>query len=224
VAVTTSAESHVVVPAPRPWGGLWRVLGLLALVAVAAAVGAIVARTHEPDRAPAAAVSTKTNAPAAPDHAAGGPPAVAPQAGEAADADDATEATDTGSEPRAAANGTTTDASGDGAASDDATAEPGTGSAEPVAAPTPSPRPTGSRKPSDASIKKKLAREIQRRCGAGAAGARVVIEGIVTAEGRVTGARVLDVSGEARSCIKGLVEAQRFPPGELRTLDLTVTL
>lgn len=212
VLVTSSSGPIVVVPAPRPWSGLWRVLGLLGLVAVAAAVGAIVARTQEPTGEPTTPTPSKAGDPVTDEPAAGRPTADPPTV--------EPEPTPT-PEP-----GTTTDTAAGpdgGATGDDPSAETSSLGTEPVAPPSP-PRPTGARKPSDARIKKKLAREIQRRCGAGAAGDRAVIEGIITAEGRVTGARVLEVSGEARSCIKGLVEAQRFPPGELRTLDLTVTL
>jgi serine/threonine protein kinase len=200
------------VPAARPWGGLVRVLGLLVLVGVAAAVGAIMARSPE------------TPAPVAEAGLARAPVAVEPEAEPVVEKAEPVEPVVEKAEP-VAAGASTGDASRDGATTgmDGPPDEGTTGAAAEPPATLPSTRSVA-RKPTDARIKKKLARALQRACGAGSAGYRVAIEGFITAEGRVTGTRVLDAPGDTRDCLERVVEAQRFPPGELRTLDLAVTL
>jgi hypothetical protein len=230
-------------PAPerlRRWSGLVRVLGLVALVTVAAAVGALVART-QPESSP-----PTTGLAAAPDGVIAKDPAQGParsdvvvsNAGEGDDAGEGDEAGKGAAVPVGASAGdadaTPTSNAADGAdssttddtttpASDDTTtpaSDDGDAGADP---PTPTPRGT-SRKPTDASVKKKLVRELRRACGAEASGYRVTIEGIITPEGRITGARAHEAPGDARRCIERVVEAQRFPLGEMRTLDLAFTL
>ena len=216
-------------PPTRNWGGLVRMLGLLGLVALAAAVGALVARQQGPAAPTPDAVVTRDAEPTEPVAGVEAQPrapaaagAVAAEAGPApagasngdvglAAADD-TGASTTSEPPAADTDATTTS---EPPPDDATTGDPGARSSTPS-------RPS-TRRPTDARVKKKLARELQRACGAGSAGYRVTIEGIITAEGRVTGVRVLD-AGDARGCIERLVEAQRFPTGELRTLDLSLTL
>jgi hypothetical protein len=223
-------------PAARRWSGVVCVLGLVGLVTVAAAVGAIVARTQPEPVAPTPGITAAREGEAVaskgPREVSESTPVGAATAGIGEGKGEVGEASPTQAAVSAGDASPTQAAVSAGDASP-TQAGVSAGDAEPLplddttgdAPPDPAPAPRGStRKPTDASAKKKLARELRRACGAGATGYRVKIEGLITAEGRITGARALEVPGDVRSCIERVVEAQRFPPGELRTLDLAVTL
>ncbi|MCH9680985.1 MAG: hypothetical protein K0V04_06100, partial [Deltaproteobacteria bacterium] len=213
-------------PSRRGW--VLQAIGLAALVAVAAAVGALMARPSG-GAAVAKQAPVAVPPPAQPARladvgalAAGEPSAVQAPASDGSSG---------GGSTTGGVEATSTDGAGGSTAGSDSGSDGGseTGAAAVVNIPTtpPPPRrgaPTPRRKKTDAAVKKKLRREIQRHCVDEVSGYRTKIEGFIGEGGRVTGVRIIDGPSAARGCIKGLVEARRFPPGELRNLDLTVTL
>ncbi len=222
-------------PRSRKGGWLMQAAGLAALVAVAAAVGALVARSGGGTTSIAEGVAPlEARSPGSAERGDNGvAPAASATASDTADSagpgpgDDTGAASSngrsSGSDGGSSDGGSSAGTTSGGTSSTDTDAQAGTVSTVPPPPPVATPTPVR-RKRTDAQMKKKLKRDIKRRCVDGASGYRTRIEGFISEKGRVSDVRVIDAPAGARECIKRLAAAQRFPPGELRTLDLSIPL